>query len=226
MNNFLNILKLLNSVSISVLLDLIFKELRRRVYSNEIVYVSYFDLTKKIEVPEPRLPLTLRSLVKDDIPELLVKHSRMLDPMELKTRLSILWFIKSGVETCYIGVTEKEKPVLMNWLLTPDMNDKIQRLFGDGIQLLKPNEVLCEFLFVDQEYRGLHLNTWSTMKLFIKAQELGASRAIAYSPKLNNLSWEVAKKIGWTPYLVKQVNRRIFRRKIIFSPYIEMTPLN
>jgi hypothetical protein len=219
MNRFLNIIKLLKSAGIPVLGDLIYKELIRRIYSNEVVYVSYFDLTRRIEVPEPSLPLTLRPLVKEDIPELLVKHSRILDTMELKTRLSILLFINSGVKTCYVGVTGQGKPVVMNWLLTSEMNDKIQCQHGDGIRPLKHDEVLCEFLFIDQDYRGLHLNTWSTMKLFLKAKELGASRAIAYSPKINVLSWEVAKKIGWTPYLVKYVNRRIFRRKITFSPY-------
>jgi hypothetical protein len=221
MKIFSNIFSLLKSVRPSLWWNLIFKELIRRIYSDELTYISYFDLTKKIEVPEPRLPLKLRALVQEDIPELLVKHSKTLEAMELKTRLSILMLIRSGMETCYIGVTDHGKPVVMNWLITSEMNDKVQRYFGGGIQPLKSDEVLCEFLFTDQEYRKMHLTSWSTMALFSKAKELGASRAVAYSPEKNSLSWEVAKKIGWLPYLEKHVSRRMFKRKITFSPYLE-----
>jgi hypothetical protein len=217
----INIFNLLKSVKVSGWLNLIFKEFRRRINSNEITYISYYDLTNEIVVPKINLPLTMRELIKEDIPELLVKYTKIPDVTELKTRLSILLFIRSGIRTCYIGEIDPKKPITMNWLITADMNDKLKLYFKGGILSLKPDEVLCEFLFTDQEYRKNHLSTWSTMKIFQKAKELGARRAIAYSPKMNALSWEVAKRIGWKPYLEKHVQRRMFKRRIVFRPYIE-----
>jgi hypothetical protein len=223
LNTFVNIFKLLNSVGIPVIWDLVRRESRRRILSNETQVIFCYDLSADIEIPEPDIPLTFRPLTKDDdISEILVRHSGVLCSMELKTRIECLLFIRSGIPTCYVGIAENEKPVVINWMIKYDMNEKIQQYFKGGIQPLKPDEVLCEFVFTHQDFRGLRLHTWSTLKMFEEAKGFGAAKAIAYVPIKNETSFYVTEKFGWKPFMKKIVYRRMSKRKITFSPYIEV----
>jgi hypothetical protein len=220
MNKWNNIVRLLIGTDPRVTAAFIKEEFQRRVFSDEASVVFYTDLNMKIDIPKPSIPLTLRPLTaSDDVSDLLVVHSGKLDSMELKTRVECLLFLKSGISTCYGGFTNDGKLVVIVWLISRDMNDRIKLYFDDGIKLLGPDEVLCEFIFTHQEYRGMKLHTWATIQMFKKAREIGAVKALAYVNIKNKKSIYVTRRFGWEPFLVKKVSRRLFRRKIEFYPY-------
>ena len=68
MKSFPYILKLIISTKLLTLLEIFYKELIRRVYSNEHTYKFYFNLRKEIKIPDPKIPLNVRPLHKMDIP--------------------------------------------------------------------------------------------------------------------------------------------------------------
>jgi len=52
-------------------ITLLFNELRRRLYSNEIFYIIRRDLTIHVDMFVPKIKLKLRELRKDDVPKLI-----------------------------------------------------------------------------------------------------------------------------------------------------------
>jgi GNAT superfamily N-acetyltransferase len=140
-----------------------------------------------------------------------------MNGIEFKSRLARLLFLRSGIPTCYVGVNSDDKPLVMLWLITPDFNKKIQHYFKGGIQPLRPDEVLCEFVYVHPNYRGYRLHTWCQLSLFSKAQAQGARKAFAYVSIDNATSVHATRRFGWEPCVTKVVERRLFTKKIAFS---------
>ena len=50
------------------MIALLFKEIRRRLYSNTIFYIIHRDLTVHVDMFVPKIKLKLRELRKDDVP--------------------------------------------------------------------------------------------------------------------------------------------------------------
>lgn len=201
------------------LIAILFKELLRRLYSNETFYGFHFDLTKTIAVKIPDIPVSIRKLKRNDIPIFFNFRTQDYTKLkELRIALECLLFIQSGIPTCYIGTTEDEYPCVLCWLLEPVNNADIQSFFQNGLQLLKTHEVLCEYVFTHPRFREHRMMEWITEKLFVIAAEKGYHLAIAFVHEKNTVSFNAALKIGWRPFLVKKVHWFLFNRHITFEP--------
>ncbi len=200
-------------------IGLLFKDFIRRLYSDEKFYGFYFDLTKTVNILETDIPISLRALLRNDIPKLFNFGTESYNTVELRKALECLSFIKSGIPSCYVGTTEGDYPCVMCWLLEPNKNREIQSYFRGGIPLLKNNEVLCEYIFTNPRYRGHRLMGWITSKLFEMASKRGFHRAVAFVHEKNAISLKASPKIGWKPFLIKKVSWRIYKRYITFEPF-------
>ena len=62
-----HIIKILKSAKALLVVELVIKEIVRRIYSNEYFYCLHFDLSKNIIIPKPPFPMTIKKLHVDDL---------------------------------------------------------------------------------------------------------------------------------------------------------------
>jgi len=203
------------------LIILLFKDLLRRLYSDETFYGYHFDLMKTAVAELPEISVNLRLLQQSDIPVFFDFKKENFTAIELRKALECLAFINSGIPSCYVGTTADGLPCVMCWLLEPERNREIQSYFRQGIPTLKTDEVLCEYIFTQPKYRGYRLMGWITSKLFEIASQKGFRRAIAFVHEKNAVSLKTTPTIGWQPFLIKKVHWRIFRRQITFERFAD-----
>jgi len=204
---------------ISQIMALLFKEVLRRLYSNETSYGFHFDLTKTITVKKPNISASLRTLQRNDITRFFNFRTKDYNSEELRKAVECLALIKSGIPTCYVGTTEDEYPCVMCWMLEPDNNEEIQSYFYSGLPLIKTHEVLCKDVYTHPRFRGNRLMGWITERLFEIAAEKGFHLAIAFIHEGNAVSLKISPKLGWRPFLIKKVRWRLFKRRITFEPF-------
>jgi GNAT superfamily N-acetyltransferase len=217
MRNSLHILPILLSAKPKVVLGFIFRNLKQRFYSSNAFIGFKFRLFNDIEVPEPEIPIVLKKLRETDATDLFLDRTKDLNSIDLKHRLECLLFIKADVSTGFVGVTHDGTPCVICWLIEHSHNEILHSYFNGGLPLLKPNDVLLEYVYTHPDYRGQRLMSWITKNLFKIAQQRGAERAIAFIEERNAVSIKAGKKIGWKPYIRKRVRWRLFRRRITYE---------
>ena len=196
---------------------LVLSEVRRRMNSNEIHYGFYFDLNQEIQVNQSSFSSNIRPICPEDLPRFFYSSTKNLSIDEVKKRLERLLFLKNSISTCYVLLNSDQFPCALCWLIMPKENDDLKSYFGDGLPLLKPNEVLLEFVFVHPDHRGKKLMEIITKKLFVRAKLNRASRAIAFVSARNTTSLAATLLIGWQPFLIKHVTWKFFKRQITFE---------
>jgi GNAT superfamily N-acetyltransferase len=115
------------------------------------------------------------------------------------------------------AVTEKDEPCHLAWLIEPRENEKIQSYFQKRVRPLKADEVLFEFIFTLEEYRGLGIQLWRSKKFTDKSAELGARWALGYIKNKNYLSLKNAAMNAFEPYMVRTDKWRLFCCKSEFK---------
>jgi hypothetical protein len=208
---------MMKPVDLPKVINIVLREIRRRIYCDEAFTMYQFDLTKAFAMPVPCIPLTVRPLEDKDIPKLLAFDESDIDSQDLRCRLERLMLIKADIPRCYVGVTSNDDPCVMCWLMDHEANDRIQSYFKGGLLRLQPGEVLCENIFTHKSYRNMQLMQYLTFQLFEIASRSGAHKAFAYIHSNNTVSMNAARSIGWEPCGVKKVRWRCFRRRIEWS---------
>lgn len=192
---------------------LVLLEVKRRFYSNTIYYILRRNLSVRVQVPLPRISLSLRELRADDIPALINIHERILTIPELWERVRILNMINSGIQTPYVAVTVKDEPCHLAWLIDSRSNEKIQSFFKGAVKPLSTHELLFEFVFTLEKYRGLGIQVWRSLKFAEKGAAMGAKWALGYIKKTNETSLKNAQKNEFKPYMIRFDRWRFFCRK-------------
>jgi hypothetical protein len=202
------------------LLPALFREGIRRVFSNEMYCGFCFDLTGKIKIPILKIPLRLMRLREHDLARLFLGDKGAYEGSEVKKRVERALFAHSGIGTCYVGVSENDLPCVACWLITASDNRKTQRFFRNGLPELRSDEVMLEQAYTHSAYRGNNLMAWITLNLFQEAARCGARRAIAFVHQENDVSLAASLRIGWKPYMIKDLSWRLMRRKVTFRPFV------
>ncbi len=203
------------------LMSIVFDELTRKIYSDEKRYGFIYDLTQPIKIDEPKILVKLRTIQTRDITQFFNFRSCNYSNAELRKILECFLFLHSGISTCYVGVNKNNNPCVICWLIKPDMNNELQRYFKGGIPELKNNEVLCEYVYTHEKYRGLKLMSWVTTMLLESVSHEGFDRAIAYVNGKNVISLKTSPQIGWQPFLINTVRRRIFKNQISSESFLD-----
>ena len=205
------------SINIFKIIFLSFQEIRRRLFSDTAYYVLRRDLTTKANILEPKIPLTLRKLRQEDIPKLFNVFAHGLSTKEIWERIRILRMIKSGIKTPYVAVTDNDEPCHIAWLIDSGENEKLLSFFHGAIKPLASDEVLFEYVFTLEEYRGLGIQLWRSLKFTEKSAELGARWALGYVKSTNESSLKNARRNAFEPYMIRTDKWRLFYRKTEFK---------
>lgn len=194
-------------------------EIRGRLYSNQIFYGFYRDSKIPFKAPKARIPITIRPLRNSDIPELLDLQDQRLGPEELKERIMRLRVIKTGIQTCYVAVTSNDVPCYMQWLIGPQENKRVLKLsMGVGYPLLADDEMLGEFIFTPEKYRGQGIMPCALSKIADIGFALGARRIVGFFHTSSIPSLRAWKRLGCVPFTVRKDKYRLFRRQMVFEP--------
>jgi RimJ/RimL family protein N-acetyltransferase len=200
-------------------LDLFIKEISRRIFSDDYFICLSRDLTIPIVHRSNEIELSLRTLYKGDISQLIDINLPKLSAIEFKDRSIRLLMYESNIQGCYITVTNDDKPCHIIWLIKPDENKIIKEFFNGGFPHLKEDEVLIEGLYTHPDYRGEKIMINSLYKILQKGTELGYRRAIAFVRHSNVPSLKGFKKAGFFPYMIRKDKWRIFKRKVIYDSF-------
>jgi len=133
-------------------------------------------------------------------------------------RASARNLLESGLNTCYVGVTE-DGPVYMQFLVRAEQNKRLAEVYGGLFPPLADDEGLLEFAFSLQQHRARPVMPTVLLRLIEIAREQGLLRVVMYvhadSPSLIRFYL----RVGFVPFAVRVERWRLLRRRLEFRPF-------
>jgi GNAT superfamily N-acetyltransferase len=207
--------------TLSKIIYLLLREFKKRFYSDTCYYVLRRDLSQHVEVPQVDLSLSLRKLSPSDIPILLDIWKPGLSYKGIWERIRIRRMIKSGIQTPYVVVNQNGHPFHIAWFINASENDNIRIQFKNKILPLQDDEVLFEFVFTLEEFRGQGVQIWRSKQFTDKAAKQKSKWAFGYIKSSNQVSLRNAQANAFEHYMIRTDHWRFFRCRFQFKPYLE-----
>jgi RimJ/RimL family protein N-acetyltransferase len=175
-----------------------------------------YDPRAPVAARVPRVELEVRPIEEPDIPIFTSLPTAGSPRVEALTRTNARDLIKSGLKTCYVGVTE-DGPAYMQFLITADQNERLRAVFGGLFPPLAADEALLEFAFTLQEHRARPVMPTVMLRLIEIAGELGLRRVVTYVHVDNPSFMRFFMRLGFVPFVVRVERWRLFRRSVRFQ---------
>jgi hypothetical protein len=182
------------------------------------------DLAAPFVTPAANIPISVRPLRKDDIPQLIGTDDPHLSGAGRLERLNRLNMIRSGFKSCYVAVTADDTPCYMQFLIGSDENDLVRTHFRGLYPTLTPEEALLEGAFTLDSFRGQRIMPSAMAQIAAKASEFGARWVITYVGSDNIASLKGCKRAGFYPFQEREERWRLFRQSVSFAPLPPGTP--
>lgn len=191
-------------------------ELKKEIRSEEICYGFRRDLAAPVEPPGASMPIRLRIFEKNDIEGLFDFKQAGTTPKAIMDRLRRLVFIDAGIPSCYVGIAPDGSPCYIQWLITPQANERVQSYFKGYFPPLADNEVMLEGVFIPEKFRGKKIMPFAMSQIAEKGKSLGARWAVTYVPDHNLPSIKGVLQAGFKPFLLRKAVWKNFRRSLQF----------
>ncbi len=182
------------------------------------------DLTVPHAPPPSKTPVDVRPLRAGEDVEFLSTDASELTGDAAFTILQQRRLLEAGVGTCWIAVGPDGKPAYMQFLIFPEDNDGISRLWGDLFPQLREGQALLEGAYTPAASRGLGIMAHAMARIADAAAERGATQAITFVGDDNVASLKGCKKAGFSPYERRIELWRLARRRIVHDPLPPGTP--
>jgi GNAT superfamily N-acetyltransferase len=185
---------------------------RRWFWSDDAGVGLRRELLEPIPARKPRVPLRVRPLQPGE--EAVFVDTRRAHGEDVLDRVNAAHLLGSGLRTCYVAVDEQERPVYMQYLVFPDENDRIAKVFGGLIPPLEEEEALLEFAYTLEEHRALGVMPYAVAELAAEARRRGAARLVTFVPARNPTVLRYFRRIGFEPFSRRRERYRLFRRRV------------
>ena len=182
------------------------------------------DLTAPADVREPVIPVTIRPIESADAPAFTEIDRSRHDREATRIRFRSALLLASPISTCYVAITNEGDPCYMQYLIFPSENDNVEKFFEGVFPRLGEGEALLEAAYTLEDYRGQGIMPFVMEQLAQEARRRGARWLLTFVDTANLPSLKGCKRAGFVPYLVRHQQRRLFRRRITFTPLPEETP--
>lgn len=193
-------------------------EARRRLLSDWRHFGLARDLDVPFEAPDAKVPVTIRTLRDDDVPKLLDMNAEQMAPRGPYVRMHRLRFIDEGLGTCWVAArVEDDEPCYMQWLMSADENDHIQRYFGGIFPVLDDDQALLEYAFTPERFQGQGIMPAAMARIAEHAADFGARRVITFVDHQNAAALKGCHRAGFHEYVVRTDHWRAFRRSSSFA---------
>jgi hypothetical protein len=210
---------------VTLLLHFRFSELlakvRHRISSRTVSYGLRRDLRVPFEPVPAKIPITIRPLERTDVSQLLGAHGPAISKQDATEQAERMSFLLENIPTCYVAVTGDNAPCYMQWLMSSKYNSSIQTRFNYVFPELAPDEALLENAFTPESYRGMGIMSYAMAHIAEHAEGLNARWVITFVAKENIPSLKGCKKAGFLPYLLRDDQWFLFRRKLTWTPLPE-----
>lgn len=184
----------------------------RQVYREWNAYGLRKDLTQSQELPQARLPIVVRELQESDITALFKGPGERIGRrarLEIAHRMN---FLVERVPTPYVAVdTINNKPCFLQWLITSDSNDAVQRYFRGRFPVLKNDEALLEYAYTPAAYRGNGIMPAAMALIAGKARERQCRYVMTFVLRENAAALKGCAKAGFAPYTLRRDRHFLFR---------------
>lgn len=180
------------------------RRMARHVYREWHAYGLRRDLGVPFESPRARIPLMVRALVEQDIPQLFsgeVTGMSRQSRLEETCRVALL---AEQLSTPYVAVDLRcDRPCFLQWLFTARSNDFVQRYFRGRFPLLAEDEALLEYAFTPPGYRGNGIMPAGMSMIAEQAVQYGVRYVVTYVLRENAPALQGCAKAGFVPYALR-----------------------
>jgi GNAT superfamily N-acetyltransferase len=197
-------------------LGALLRRTRRLAWHDGTALGLAYDPRAPIAARVPRVEVEVRPIEEPDIPIFTSLPTAASPRVEALTRTSARNLIESGLQTCYVGVTDAG-PVYMQFLVTADQNERLEAVFAGLFPPLAEDEALLEFAFTLQEHRAVPVMPAVMLRLIEIAAERGLRRVVTYVHVDNPSFMRFFMRLGFVPFVVRVERWRLFRRSVQFQ---------
>ena len=188
--------------------------IRRWIDSQAFSYGLRRDLAVPYQMIPPKVPLTIRPLLKSDLPALFGTPPRSAE--ERYFLMGRREFIRQYSSGGYVAVARGDTPCYMQWLITPADNEKVREYFGGFFPWLAVDEVLLEQSYTVEGFRGLGIMSYAMSKIAEIGRSGGARWALTFVSPDNIPALRGSMSAGFLPHLIRRERWRWFHRQISF----------
>jgi hypothetical protein len=192
------------------------KRVRNWLWCDHLTFALAYDPRVPVAARVPRIPIEVRPIEPDDVPKFVVLPSDTRRAHAV-TRTNARHLLESGLQTCYVGVTE-DGPVYMQFLITADQNDRLSTVFDGLFPPLRDDEGLLEFAFTLQEHRARPVMPSVVLRLLEIAAARGLTRVVTYVPAARANFVRFFVRLGFVPFAARIEKYRFLRRRVEFRP--------
>jgi RimJ/RimL family protein N-acetyltransferase len=186
-------------------------EIARWVNSESYYWGLKRDLDVDFESAPAKIPVEVRPLTNQDI-EAIAKISVTEDErLQFNRRVA---FMRDGVRTGFVAVSEANEPGYIQWLIGSGDNAFIRSQFHGLFPTLAKNEALLEYAFTFPNFRGMGLMPRAMDLIARKGAEIGARYVITIVSEHNVPALKGCERAGFAPYMVIRDRWRFFRRTV------------
>jgi hypothetical protein len=193
------------------------RRLRIRLWRDYLAFGLEYDLRVPVRAGVPRLPVEVRPIKPEDVPIFVALPPAEGPRADAILRANARHLLQSGLQTCYVGVTD-EGPVYMQFLVTPDQNDRLATVFGELFPPLMEDEGLLEFAYTLKEHRTRPVMPSVLVRLLEIAAGNGLTRVVTYVPARHVNFVRFFLRLGFVPFAARIEKYRFLRRKVEFRP--------
>jgi hypothetical protein len=197
------------------------KALLNRLHSSWDAVGLRRDLAVPLDAPAAAIPITVRPIEARDVPGILDVANPQLSNEEKWQRVVRRHLLDANFGTCFVAVTEDDKPCYMQWLFTSQDNEKIRSYFSGLFPELARDEALLEGAFTPEAFRGKRIMQTAMAHIAEKGAGLGARFVITFVGFDNIASLKGCARAGFFPYVRRSQIWRFFRCRTVFGPYEE-----
>jgi hypothetical protein len=174
-------------------------EFAKRIFSNKESYLLRRDLTVPFIAAEPKQPIEIRPIRDSDIPEI------------LSARPGRLAILRADIPTCYLAVTNGGKIAYMQWLVAQSDIERFKPFFDGRLANLRDDEVLLEFAYTFEEFRGQKIMGAAMAAIAEKGLQSGARYAVTFVQRDNIAAIKGCGSAGFAPYMIREERWRLFK---------------
>jgi GNAT superfamily N-acetyltransferase len=179
-------------------------EFRKRLYSNKESYLLRRDLSVPFHAAPPKQPIEIRAIRDSDLPAI------------LEARPGRLAILRANIPTCYLAVTANGAIAYMQWMVAQRDIDRFKPFFDGQLSDLRADEVLLEFAYTFEQFRGQKIMGAAMASIAEKALLNGARYAITFVQRDNIAAIKGCASAGFFPYLIREERWRLFKFKETF----------
>lgn len=175
------------------------------------------DLAVPFAAPAARISLQVRPMEDRDVDAVLSPRLPGISDAERRDRRGGMRMLRAGLTTGWVAVDESDRPRYVQWLIGPEHNDLLQRLYHGLFPVLPQDEALLEGAFTPESSRGLRIMPSAMARIAERAAYFGAKYVQTWVGVHNTASLLGCERAGFRPEWTRCSRWRALRHTVTFG---------